>query len=255
MTDSSETKTEKKRYFEPAPTDIDVENFKKVVQSRRSVRKFTKKTIPAEVLDDCLDLALLAPNSSNLQPWTFYVVQNPAKKKQLVKACLSQLAAKTASELIVCVARTDRIDEMAKMNISEFPFPEAPAAVQKYDKFIPYNDKTGYFIALGNFKKVAFKVARTLDKQLPVTAFNPADAKLWASKTTALACENLVLALRAYGFDSCMMEGFDEPMVNKILNLNDQQYPVMVIAAGERAVDGVFFPQYRFDRELFIQKV
>lgn len=70
-----------------------------------------------------------------------------------------------------------------------------------------------------------------------------------------MACENLVLALRAYGFDSCMMEGFDEPMVNKILNLNDQQYPVMVIAAGERAADGVFFPQYRFDRELFVQKV
>jgi hypothetical protein len=28
-----------------------------------------------------------------------------------------------------------------------------------------------------------------------------------------------------------------------------------VIGAGERAEDGVFFPQYRFDRELFIQKV
>ncbi|MEG2300613.1 MAG: nitroreductase family protein [Acinetobacter sp.] len=247
--------TEKKRYFEPAPQDIDVENFKKVIQSRRSVRKFTKKEIPDEVLDDCLDLALLAPNSSNLQPWTFYVVQNPTKKKQLVKACLNQLAAKTASELIVCVARTDRNDEMAKRNITEFPFPEAPAAVQKYYKFIPYNYKTGYLNTLGNFKKVAFKIARSLDKQLPVTAFNQADAKLWASKTTALACENLVLALRAYGFDSCMMEGFDEPLVRKLLNLNDQQYPVMVIGAGERAEDGVFFPQYRFDRELFIQKV
>ncbi|ENU34678.1 hypothetical protein F989_00447 [Acinetobacter parvus NIPH 1103] len=183
------------------------------------------------------------------------MVQNPSKKKQLVKACLGQLAAKTASELIVCVARTDRVDEMAKRNISEFPFPEAPAMVQKYYRFIPYNYKTGYFNALGNFKKVAFKVARTLDKQLPVTAFNPADAKLWATKTTALACENLVLALRAYGFDSCMMEGFDEPLVRKILKLNDQQYPVMVIGAGERATDGVFFPQYRFDRDLFIQKV
>ena len=247
--------TEKKRYFEPAPQNIDVENFKKVIQSRRSVRKFTKTEIPADVLDDCLDLALLAPNSSNLQPWTFYVVQNPTKKKQLVKACLNQLAAKTASELIVCVARTDRNDEMAKRNITEFPFPEAPAAVQKYYKFIPYNYKTGYLNALGNFKKVAFKIARSLDKQLPVTAFNQADAKLWASKTTALACENLVLALRAYGFDSCMMEGFDEPLVRKLLNLNDQQYPVMVIGAGERAEDGVFFPQYRFDRELFIQKV
>ncbi|WP_374574110.1 nitroreductase family protein [Acinetobacter sp.] len=252
---TNQNKTEKKRYFEPAPQDIDVENFRKVIESRRSVRKFTGKAIPNEVLDACLDLALLAPNSSNLQPWSFYVVQSPAKKKQLVKACLSQLAAKTAQELIVCVARTDRLDEMAKMNISEFPFPEAPAAVQKYYRIIPYNYKTGYFNSLGNFKKVAFKLARSLDKQLPVTAFSPADAKLWATKTTALACENLVLALRAYGFDSCMMEGFDEPLVRKILNLNDQQYPVMVIGAGERAEDGVFFPQYRFDRELFIQKV
>ncbi|MCU4412851.1 nitroreductase family protein [Acinetobacter sp. WU_MDCI_Axc73] len=252
---SSQQASDKKRYFEPAPQDIDVENFRKVIESRRSVRKFTDKTIPSEVLDACLDLALLAPNSSNLQPWTFYVVHNPIKKKQLIKACLGQLAAKTASELIVCVARTDRVDEMAKKNISEFPFPEAPETVKKYYRFIPYNYKTGYFNALGNFKKVAFKVARSLDKQLPVTAFNPADAKLWATKSTALACENLVLALRAYGFDSCMMEGFDEPMVRKILKLNDQQFPIMVIGAGERAQDGVFFPQYRFDRKLFIQKV
>ena len=246
---------EKKRYYEAAPKDIDVENFRKVVESRRSVRKFTDKAIPADVLDACLDLALLAPNSSNLQPWTFYVVQNPAKKKQLVKACMSQWSARTASELIVCVARLDRIDEMAKRNIQEFPFPEVPPLVKKYYKFIPYNYKTGYFNALGNFKKVAFKVARTLDKQMPVTAFNPADSILWSTKTTALACENLVLALRAYGFDSCMMEGFDEPLVRKTLNLGDQEYPIMVIGAGERAEDGVFFPQYRFDRGLFIQKV
>ena len=251
----SQESTEKQRYYEPAPQDIDVENFRKVIESRRSVRKFTDKAIPAEVLNACLDLALLAPNSSNLQPWTFYVVQNTTKKKVLIKACLSQLAAKTAAELIVCVARTDRVDEMAKRNLSEFPYPEVPPIVQKYYKYIPYNYKTGYFNALGNFKKVAFGLARSFNKQLPVTAFNPADAKLWATKTTALACENLVLALRAYGFDSCMMEGFDEPLVRKILKLNDQQYPVMVIGAGERATDGVFFPQYRFDRDLFIQKV
>ncbi|WP_111860599.1 nitroreductase family protein [Acinetobacter sp. CFCC 10889] len=251
----SQENTEKKRYYEPAPQDIDVENFKKVIQSRRSVRKFTEKQIPTEILDQCLDLALLAPNSSNLQPWTFYIVQNQAKKTQLIKACLNQLAAKTAAELIVCVARTDRIDEMSKRNISEFPFPEVPPIVQRYYKYIPYNYKTGYFNALGNFKKVAFKVARSMNKQLPVTAFTPADAKLWASKTTALACENLVLSLRAFGFDSCMMEGFDEPMLRQILDLNDQQYPVMVIGAGERAKDGVFLPQYRFDRDLFIQKI
>lgn len=247
--------TEKKRYYEPAPQGIDVENFKKVVTSRRSVRKFTGKPIPSDILDQCLDLALLAPNSSNLQPWTFYVVQNPEKKQKIVKACLNQWAARTAAELIVCVARTDRINEMAKLNIQEFPFPEIPPLVKKYYTYIPLNYKTGYLNAIGNFKKVTFKVARTFDKQMPVTAFTPADAKLWAAKTTALACENLVLALRAYGFDSCMMEGFDEPLVCKTLGLNTKEFPIMVIGAGERAEDGVFFPQYRFDRDLFIQKV
>ena len=58
----SSSSNNKKRYIEIAPLHIDVENFKSVVKSRRSVRKFTDKAIPADVLNDCLDLALLAPN-------------------------------------------------------------------------------------------------------------------------------------------------------------------------------------------------
>lgn len=252
----NKTDTQKKeRYYEPAPQDIDIENFKKVLKSRRSVRNFTDKPIPAEVLNDCLDMALLAPNSSNLQPWTFYVVQDPAKKKDLVRACMSQFAARTAAELIVCVARTDRIDEMAKYNIEQFPFPEVPPLIKKYYKYIHINYKSGYFNALGNFKKATFYIARKFNQVLPVTAYNDADAKLWATKTTALACENFVLALRAYGFDSCMMEGIDEPMIRKILKLGKDELPIMVIGAGERSKEGVFFPQYRFERDLFIKTV
>ena len=141
----NQNKTEKKRYYEAATQNINVENFKKVVKSRRSVRKFTDKPIPADILNDCLDLALLAPNSSNLQPWTFYVVKNTGKKAKIVKACLNQWAARTAAELIVCVARTDRVNEMAKRNINEFPFPEIPPLVKKYYTYIPLNYKTGYF--------------------------------------------------------------------------------------------------------------
>ena len=39
----------KMRYHEAAPTDIDVNQFKKVVESRRSVRKFTDTPIPADL--------------------------------------------------------------------------------------------------------------------------------------------------------------------------------------------------------------
>ena len=45
--------------------------FREVVESRRSVRRFTDTKIPDDVLADCLRLAMLAPNSSNLQPGNF----------------------------------------------------------------------------------------------------------------------------------------------------------------------------------------
>ncbi|HET8705473.1 MAG TPA: nitroreductase family protein, partial [Pseudomonadales bacterium] len=56
---------------------IDVEEFRKVVRSRRSVRRFLPDPVPDDVLNECLDLAMLAPNSSNLQPWEFYVIKSP----------------------------------------------------------------------------------------------------------------------------------------------------------------------------------
>ena len=43
---SEQNQTDKKRYYEPAPQDIDVANFRKVIESRRSVRKFTVDILP-----------------------------------------------------------------------------------------------------------------------------------------------------------------------------------------------------------------
>jgi len=57
--------------------ETSIEEFRKIVESRRSVRRFTDAPVPDEVVEDCLDLAMLAPNSSNLQPWEFYVVRDP----------------------------------------------------------------------------------------------------------------------------------------------------------------------------------
>ena len=98
--------TTRKRYHEDVP-EIDVDEFRKVVTSRRSVRRFDDTPIPDAVLQDCLDMALLAPNSSNLQPWEFHVVRTPALKKSLAHACLGQNAARTAQELVVVVARLE----------------------------------------------------------------------------------------------------------------------------------------------------
>ena len=58
-------------------------DFFELVNKRRSVRKFKDEKVPKEVITKSLDAALLAPNSSNLQPWEFYWVRTAEKKKKL----------------------------------------------------------------------------------------------------------------------------------------------------------------------------
>ena len=79
--------------------------------------------------------------------------------------------------------------------------------------------------------------------------------KVWSQKTTALACQNFMLSMRAYGFDTCPMEGFDSYRLKKILNLPKKAQICMVIGAGKRDPKGVYGKQFRFDNSLFIKEV
>lgn len=245
----------KKRYFEPAPEQNHGDEFRQVVESRRSVRKFTDRKIPPAVLDACLDLALLAPSSCNLQPWEFHVVQSPDKKKKLVEACMSQNAATTAAELIVVVARTKNWPEIARLNIAQWPQEKIPKHWKDfYTSGVKFTYWQGPFYSIGAVKKAVTQVAG-LFRPMPRGPFTKSDMRVWAIKSVALAAENLMLAFRAYGFDSCPMEGMDEVRVSKLLDLPRDAEVVMVIGAGERASDGVYFPRVKFDRKNFVRYV
>ena len=217
-------------------------DFEKVVRSRRSVRVFSEEKIPTSVMRKCLELALLAPNSSNLQPWEFYWVRSESNKKELARLCLGQPAATTARELIVCVARIDTWKRNRRMMIemladSATPFPEVVTAY--YEQIVPLAYGQGPFNLLGPVKKLILKVA-ALTKPLPRGPAGKADMRVWAHKSTALACENLMLALRAFGFDSCPIEGMDEVRIRQLLQLPRGAEVCMVIAAGKRAVNGIY---------------
>jgi nitroreductase len=241
----------KKRYHEPA-LDTDPEAFRKVVESRRSVRKFTSKPIPREVLDACLDMALLAPSSCNLQPWEFHVVQSTDKKQKLVEACMSQNAAKTAAELIVVVARTKNWRKVAQLNISDWPTEKIPQHWETfYNKGVPFTYAQGPLNSIGAAKKL-FSSVMGLFSPVPRGPFSNADMRVWAVKSVALAAENLMLAIRSHGYDSCPMEGMDEKRVRALLKLPSDAEVVMVLGAGERADDGVYFPRVSFDRSNFV---
>ena len=58
--------------------------FKQAVEKRRSVRKFDPdKELDTKIVKDCIELATLAPNSSNMQLWEFYHVTSDEKLKKL----------------------------------------------------------------------------------------------------------------------------------------------------------------------------
>lgn len=244
----------KKRYHEPA-LETNSDEFKKIVESRRSVRKFTDKAIPKDVLDACLDMGLLAPSSCNLQPWEFHVVQNPEKKQKLVEACMSQNAAKTAAELIVVVARTKNWRKIAELNVSDWPTDPIPKHWDMfYKKGVPFTYALGPLGSIGIVKKMFSKVMGMFSP-VPRGPFTKADMRVWAVKSVALAAQNVMLALRSHGFDSCPMEGMDETRVRKLLDLPSDAEVVMVLGAGERADDGVYFPRVKFDRKNFVNYV
>ena len=53
------------------------------VRDRRTVREFSSRDVPREIIENCLRAAGTAPNGANLQPWHFVVVSDPAVKRKI----------------------------------------------------------------------------------------------------------------------------------------------------------------------------
>jgi nitroreductase len=57
--------------------------FRREMQRRRTVRDFSDRHVPREVIEECLLTAGSAPNGANLQPWHFVVVSDPKVKHEI----------------------------------------------------------------------------------------------------------------------------------------------------------------------------
>ncbi|MGE0632015.1 MAG: nitroreductase family protein [Pseudobdellovibrionaceae bacterium] len=244
-----------KEYHEDA-ADVSAQEFIKIVESRRSIRRYASDPIPETVVRECLRLAYLAPLSSNLHTAELYWVRNPEKKKLLAEYCLGQPAATTAQELVVCVARTDTWRRNAKWMVKALKERGLPTAstIKYYEKLIPIVYTTGPFSIFAPIKWIIF-TAMGLMKPMVRDPLGNSGLQKWAIKSASLVCENLMLAYRAFGFDSCPMEGFDEKRVKKLLGLPRGAHVVMVISAGKRTKGGVYGPRIRLDQEHFIFEV
>jgi iodotyrosine deiodinase len=63
-----------------------VKDFYELLKRRRTVRDFSDKPVPREIIEHALLTAGTAPNGANQQPWHFVVVSNPEVKKKIREA-------------------------------------------------------------------------------------------------------------------------------------------------------------------------
>ena len=53
---------------------------------RRTVREFSNRPVPRDIIENCIRTAATAPSGANLQPWTFVAVSDPSVKHRIRKA-------------------------------------------------------------------------------------------------------------------------------------------------------------------------
>jgi nitroreductase len=59
------------------------QSFYDDIKRRRTVRDFSDKSVPKEIIENCIKAASTSPSGANLQPWHFVVVSNPEVKKKI----------------------------------------------------------------------------------------------------------------------------------------------------------------------------
>ena len=60
--------------------------FFELIETRRSIRKFSSCPVEKEKIDRLIEAALRAPSSRDFRPWRFIVVDDPAQLKKLSEA-------------------------------------------------------------------------------------------------------------------------------------------------------------------------
>jgi len=216
---------------------------------RRAIKAFEQVEIPHVLREQILDAARHAPSSFNMQPYRLFWVESSTRRATAAKLCLGQMPAATASALVVAVADIGsfaatsqaQVEWMRRSGFSD-------AEIRDYERtakigrilFMP-----GPFGIFGAVKWAIFRLVNVC-KIMGMPPVFRQDVLKWATKSTSLACENLMIAAEALGLNTCPMEGFDGRRLCKFLGLSTRHHEiVMVIAIGKKSPAYEGAPQWR----------
>lgn len=240
--------------------------LEEMLSFRRSVRYFDEELeLDTEKVKHCIELATLAPVSSNMQLWEFYHIVDPEMLKKLSHACLDQRATSTAKQAVVFVTRRDlhrkrskAILEFEQGNIARYSPPERQAKRWNdrqlyYNRLMPFLYGRFFFL-LGWFRKL---LATTISLFRPMTTtVSETDIRVVVHKTCGLAAQTFMIAMAEEGYDTCPLEGFDSRRVKKLLHLPCSAEINMVIPCGIRkGTRGIWGERFRVPFDEVYRKI
>jgi len=229
--------------------------FHRIVNERRSVRDFLPDLVPQDVLDRCLGAALKAPSSSNLQHWEFVIIRDPEIRAQANAICFDQRGPRSAPLLVAVVAHRDRwkqhsayiLETLQERGILR------ESQTRYWGRLMPLMYRVGPLGFFGVLKGLFSRVSSWIRPSHNL--LTRSDVRVVAHKSTALAAGAFMLALRAEGYDSCPLEGFDPWRAKRLLKLSRGGEVSMFLAIGKRGPKALWWDRVLVPRDWVVREI
>jgi len=191
------------------------------------------KKIPPDVWQTLEQALVLTPTSYGLQPYRFLVIQDRAKRVELLPHSWKQKQVVDASHFVVFTARTRMTGaDVDKLIRRTSDIRKIPA-----DSLNFYRDMMLGDIVNGPRGKIAHE---------------------WATRQAYIALGNLMTCAAVLGVDACPMEGLNPPEYDRVLGLQGGDYATVVACAlGYRAANDKYasLPKVRYETAELVTKV
>jgi nitroreductase len=199
---------------------------------RYAVKKFDpSKKISSETWNVLEQSLVLSPSSFGMQPWKFFVVDNPNLRQQLLEHSWNQAQVVEASHLLVLAIKKDMSDV----------------------------DVDRYIQSMSDKRGVPLEGLAGLTKMIKGFLVNPNKSFTldeWATRQVYIAIGQFMTSAAMLGIDTCPMEGFNPDKYDEILGLTALGYAsVLVCPAGYRASDDKYatMPKVRYAQSEIVQ--
>lgn len=185
--------------------------YYELMDSRRTIREFSSKPVPKEIIENIIKTASTAPSGAHKQPWSFCVVIDPDIKKQIREA-----AEKEEYESYNGRMNDTWLEDLAYLGTDwHKPFLEtAPYLIIVFKKL--------YDLKPGGEKRQNYYVAESV----------------------GIACGFMLSAIHNAGL--CALTHTPSPMsfLSKILNRPENERPFLLVPVGYPA-EGVTVPDLK----------